>query len=164
MAVAIKSVEMKRRRRWYRLHWLTWLPVIVVGAAIARCQFIERFHRIAGNSFSYLKSSCFGWPVAHVESLESSKSAGIAGVAQSPKFEYTWFFPSLAVNCVFWLLLVSAAGLAVEGWLRKPKRWQFTLRGLGLLFAATGAVLTAVKHRLLIAQGLSRLGMWSGLN
>jgi hypothetical protein len=157
-----KAEPPKCKRRWCSRHWLTWLALVVEGAAIARCQFIEQFYgSLTGSSFSYVRWSNFGWPVAHVEQQESGTWAAVA--KSPPTFEYTWFYPSFAVNCVFWLLLVCSVGLVVEVWLRKPKRWQFTLRGLALLFAVTGAVLTSAKQQSLIDDGLSRLGMSAGL-
>jgi hypothetical protein len=150
----------KRNRRWWSVHWLACLAVIVEGAAIAHCEFFDQFLVLEASSFSYVKLSRFGWPVADLEQVESGTWFGSA---RSPTFEYTWYLPSLAANCAFCLLLVCSVGLAVEFWLRKPKRWQFTLRGLALLFAVTGAMLTAIKHQSLIDNGLSRLGMEPGL-
>ena len=56
-------------------------------------------------------------------------------------------------------MLICSVGSVVEIWLRRPKRWQFSLSGLGLLFAVVGAMLTLAKQREFLQEGISLLGM-----
>jgi hypothetical protein len=150
-------------RRRYRIHWLTWIALLVEVAAIVRCQSIEEPIGVASSTF-YVNCSYFGWPANHLRQIESGEISVLASSAKRPPtFEYTWYLPSLAFNCVCWVLFVYSVGSVVEVRLRKPKRWQFSLRGLGLLVAVIGVVLTLVKQQSFIQDEISRIGMSPGL-
>src|SRR5437899_480387 len=91
-------------RRWYRLHWVTWIAMVVEFAAIARCQFIEQLVGIA-SSGSYVKESYFGSPAIDLKQIESGeRHVFAASTAPPPTFKYTWYLRSLAFHCGFWAL------------------------------------------------------------
>ena len=49
-----------RTRRWYRLHWLTWVTVVVEIAAIAYSQSISQFGDVRSAFFTTVTRSEFG--------------------------------------------------------------------------------------------------------
>ena len=77
----------------------------------------------------------------------------------TPQEEFHWHLPSIAFNGLCCLVLISSIGAVVEIWLRKPNRWQFSLRGLCEFFALVAVVLSLYKHPYVIEGGILELGL-----
>jgi hypothetical protein len=155
-------MEAVRTRRWYRMHWLTWVAVAVESAAITYCQSINQFGGFKSGFFVSVADSNFGWPVVHKQRAESGTMNAGGSFSGIKTVRVSWYLPSLAFNGLCWFVFVVSVGWFVESWLRKPKRWQFSLRGLGLLIAVIGAVLTLFEHQSIVDDAIRRLGMEPG--
>ncbi|HEV2970727.1 MAG TPA: hypothetical protein VGY55_12220 [Pirellulales bacterium] len=86
----------------------------------------------------------------------------IPPTADRPTFKYAWHFPSLAFDSLVSLLLVISVMWVMEAWLRKPKRWQFSIRALGVWFAVVAVVLTILKQRSIVQKWIVDLGFAPG--
>lgn len=151
-------MEAVRTRRWYRLHLLTWIAVVIECAAIARCQFIKQL----GTGFSpgpapFARKFYYGSPAIYLVRL----AEGFPGA--SPTSRSTWYLPSLALNCVCWALIVASVGTVIESWMRRPKRWQFSVRGMGLFTFVVAAVIALVKQQSWLTETFGHLGLLPGI-
>ncbi len=135
-------------RRWYRLHWVTWLFVIVEIGALGCCQFSWQLGK-------FFETRHFGWPLCHIQEL--AHGLFVSSSLPTP-YEYTCVIPSLFYDTLFWLLFVTSISFVVESRLRSSKRLQFSLLGM-LSFTTTIAVLlTLVLRRWEVYQGLWSVG------
>ena len=129
-------------RRWYRLHWVTWLFVIVEIGALGYCQWVPQLAWIYGSVYTYEMTN-HGWPLCEIEEIGS----GVWGGPLPMDYEYTYFIPSLIINVLFWLYLLTSIAFVVEMRMRRSKRWQFSLMDLLKLTAVVAVVLTLVVRR-----------------
>jgi len=158
-------MEAIRTRHWYRLHWITWVAVVIQIAALTYCQFVKQFGALSrtgyGPSGTQVEELYFGWPTIY-EKQTISGVIPIQATAYKPTIRYNWHFPSLAFNLLVSLSLVFAVEWALEVWLRKPKRWQFSIREAAFWIAVIGVVITIVKQRFSLQQGIAALGLAPG--
>ena len=123
------------KRPWYRLHWVTWVVMLVVTGALVYSELDEHFG-IGTRSAGYTDWSYFGWPRAHLELVESGSFVG-AGTQLPSSFEYHWRWSVLGINLLVCIGIMGSTTYAAESCLRSPNRLQFNLRAL---LALTGVV------------------------
>jgi hypothetical protein len=156
-------MEAVRTRRWYQLHWLTCLAIVVELAAIAYVQSVGQ----NGNGMDALDSSGrryfvnFGWPARHLWRFEIYTPIG-SYTYSPPRFEYAWKARPLLFNCFILALLTSSVGWLVETWLRRRSRLQFSLRAVCELFAVVAVMLTLVKQRTIVEGSILLMGLVPG--
>ena len=114
----------RNRTRRLSLHLATWATLACLGASLAFVQFNSK-------SAFYRED---GWPLTFGSQFDVALSAGSLPIDES-SYRFTW--PALELNIGMWLLLFTATTIVVEGWLRRPRPWQFQLGDLiGLVFTA----------------------------
>ena len=149
-------------RRWYRLHAITWVAVVIEITALTYGQFVRQFVSYATHGDTqfadYNEESNFGWPAVY---MKVSKS-GHGFSAQQPEYSYSWYILSLAFNCLASGGLVLSVLWVVETWLRKSHRRQFSLGEAALWIAVVGFLLTVVKERLIFQMGIALIGLDPG--
>ncbi len=153
-------------RRWYRLHWLTWIAVLIQLSAIAYCEFVRQPGGLAldgaGPAWEEAEYSFFGWPAIYLEQIErrSMFMVGTSSVGFARRgSDFTWYSRSMALDCVLSSVLLVSVACVVERLVRKRKRWQFSLLGLALLIVVIGAMMTLIKQRLLIGGAMREFRM-----
>jgi hypothetical protein len=152
-------MEAVRSRRWYRLHRLTGLAIMVELIAIGCLQVAKQ----PGGSYGLDSGEReyhvnFGWPVRHLSILEVFPPAR-SYASSLPRIECVWKAKALFFNCCIFALLTFSVGWLVETWLRRPKHLQFSLRGIFELFAVVAIVLSLVKNPYAFEGGLILMGL-----
>ena len=145
-------------RAWYRLHWLTCLVCGVLVWAIVDTECERRF--VGGaSSFGYVFLFDFGWPQTHLNDIES----GILGPRPGdpePTHEYQWKPIGLTVNLSVCVIFLAATAYVCEAWLRRRKRWQFSLRQFLIATAMVRVLLGTVRIDSLPPVQIHWLGCW----
>ncbi len=121
------------KRPWYRLHWVTWVVVIIlVWTLFSRGS--EAGFRGIDSSFYYRKENAYGWPAKHLTVVEWGT---FLRPNNPPTVEHKWHVRELVFNAGFGFMLVLASVFAFELWMRTRKRTQLTLGSmLGLTAVA----------------------------
>ncbi len=109
----------------------------------------------------YYDEYYFGWPVVFGIERKSGQIVVPPAVDQ-PTFNFGWHVQYFAIDCVVCLLLFPAVIWFMEGWLRRPKPWQFSLRGAAIFTAVVGILLTLVKERIYLQAAIGFLGLPPG--
>jgi hypothetical protein len=132
-------------RPWYRLHWVAWLILVVVGGALIYAQFQGKTDGYE-SSFGYEISTDYGWPVAQFTvqtfGLYDLPLLGTPG----PNYAREWHWLALLVNAAVALAFLGSTAFVLEKWLRSPKRLQFSLRSLLFVSAVIGILLAALSQ------------------
>jgi hypothetical protein len=116
------------RRLWYRLHWITWVVIVAVAAALIRVQWLAC-------SSDDAWSIWFGWPLIAYEEDEGLKIEG-------SRFHAWGLVGNLTIACVACL----ASAFTIERWLsRQPPRLQFSVQSLLIATIIAGVMLTFVR-------------------
>ena len=123
------------KRPWYRLHWVTWVVILLVIAALAyREQVAQRFDGgwvSTDQATMDLDELRFGWPYAHLIHYDFGSASMTSG------WHWGWF----GVNVVCCLLLTVFAASVVETRLRGPTPRQITIRFLLVVVAIAGVLM-----------------------
>jgi hypothetical protein len=131
------------KRPWYRLHWVTWVVLAVVMAALVYREleptrfdgghFLTKSGRI---SFSEVE---FGWPFPYSVRWESEVS--------SFQYSFPWQMQIVTIDAIFCCLVASCTARVVEGWLRSSAMWRVSLRSMmGTTFLIAVLLALAVQH------------------
>ncbi|HUE71625.1 MAG TPA: hypothetical protein VMP01_12135 [Pirellulaceae bacterium] len=128
------------KRPWYRLHWVTWVVVVILVWTLINRELEARLVGLS-LSFSYISDTLYGWPVDHLTVVESGSLLRRPG--QQLRFEYRWHYPQLVFNVVFCLLLSVSTVHVMELRLRSPNHMQLSLRSL-LVVTAIAACLAGL--------------------
>jgi len=127
------------KRPWYRLHWVTWIVVVVVAGGLVNSEF-EKHFGIGTYSAGYTDLTYFGWPRAHLELVESGSFVG-PGTKLPSSFKYHWRWPVLGMNVLVCIVIVGSTMWVAESWIRSSNRLQFKLQALLLFTSVVGVVL-----------------------
>ena len=129
------------KRPWYRLHWVTWVVLLIVGWAIGWCQVDDtrqtQFNR-SGFVSAYFASH--GWPFkALVErySLWGIRTFDVELVNSV----------ALALDVALSFILLGSTALVSERWIRGPKRLQLQLKTLLSVTAVVALSVLLVTQR-----------------
>jgi len=152
-----EEIPIESHRSWYRLHWLTWVMVLLVGGSLM-------FENLAIQvGYDGPQPSCvvgtavpteheYGWPLIHrVEKL--------LYFGDMDKIHWPLLFTNVIVALV---LLLSTASTA-ECYFRRHPKWQFTIQGIMLLSVFVSLLLTNVKYNFIRWRG-DRLWVGNDLN
>ena len=135
----------QRTRPWYRLHWVTWLIVGIVGGALVYSQFQGQTDGFE-SSFSWELSTGYGWPVKQLTVTEfGSYELPLLG-PPNPSFTYQWNWVAIVVAAAVSLVLLCSTAWVLECWLRSPNRLQFSLRSLLIVSTVIGILLAALSQ------------------
>ena len=124
------------KRPWYRLHWLTWLVLVLLVVGLDDWEREERL--IATSGFANFTLTGFGWPIEHGRLF--GKHVAFPKLERSAA-ECSWDMLALATNSIVCVLLVLSTAVIVERCLRSPNRLQLSLRSLMAITAITGIML-----------------------
>ncbi|HUE74592.1 MAG TPA: hypothetical protein VMP01_27240 [Pirellulaceae bacterium] len=159
------------KRPWYRLHWVTWTVMAVLLLAFVNRQMAVQSGSWA-SPFIYAKWTHFGWPVVHLDLMESG--AALPGSVQpnirydQPVFKYDWRPLALAVNVFTLLLFLGSTAFVVESFLRNYRKLQFSVGNLIVITGVLGVILALFSYepaflfgaRWLFGLELSYLIVW----
>ncbi len=118
-------METAPKRPWYRLHWLTWLVIVVVTFEMVD---VQRDEHLGDSAITGQKLYYCGWPLIHCL-IETSEWYG-AGSRYSRTEISEWRDWELLVNCVVSVLLIASTLFVCEMWTRNERHGQFGLRHL----------------------------------
>jgi hypothetical protein len=132
-------------RPWYRLRWVTWLMLVVVGSALIYAQLQGRADGYE-SSFGYEISTVYGWPVAQFTVTEYGLYDLPLLGTPGPNYAHQWHWLAAAVNVAVALAFLGSTAFVLEKWLRSPKRLQFSLRSLLIVSAVIGILLALLSQ------------------
>lgn len=136
-------------RPWYRLHWVTWVAVVICGCFFLYVQFVIEW------TFVDFQSDVEGIREA-VENVQrpvwwrSSRGWPIRnGPENHPWSLYHWLYPNhwYALNYLAFLLVTVSTAFVVEQLIRAlGKRLQYRISTLFSITAVVAAVVAVSKH------------------
>src|SRR5436305_602659 len=108
-------------RRWYRLHWLTWIAVLIGCGGLTYCQFVKQVSMLSRDGLpmggTYIQEFYFGWPAIFGKLIATGVSTRSLG-GTPPSIKIAWHFPSLAFNGLVSLFIVLSMMWVME--VREP--------------------------------------------
>lgn len=110
---------------------------------------------------TYYEEYYFGWPVIFGIERKSGQIT-VPPAVDRPTFDSRWHFPYFAIDCVLCLLLFPAVIWFIESCSRRPKPWQFSLRGAFAWMVVVGILLTLVKQRIFLQAAIGFIGLPPG--
>ena len=129
------------KRPWYRLHWVTWVAILlIISALVYREQVAQRFEGgwastdDATLDFDELR---FGWPYAYLVHYDFGSGSIVSD------WHWWWF----GTNVICCLVLTLSAATVVETRMRGSRPWQFNIRQLLVAIAIAGILMgLAIQH------------------
>jgi hypothetical protein len=136
---------------WYRLHFVTWLAILVVGGGLGWGNF-----KNVRKQFTYQRSSHLGWPlVAGVVIDKSNRKTRPVGTVRG----YRWRKFGSIFDVTVAVLILGSTGFAVERRFRAEMRWQIRVTTLLSATAVVAAALCCAQDGRAI---FFRLAKWVG--
>jgi hypothetical protein len=149
---------------WYRLGWVTWLALFIVGAAFVGSNLMRPVPRIIFQDWLARGISArvrydvtaerWGWPFTYRVRYQTSETARDGTIYSRPLWQQptlslrnprTW---ALIGNVVLTLVVLGGTVVFVQYWLRHRKGpFQFGLKTLFLLTALVAVLLTFLVQR-----------------
>lgn len=147
------------------LHWLTWGVLLIVGGVLVRPQVNEHFAGyFCGGGTGGCQLSGTGWPFRHQLRTESwhllipdfspqDWKAPLRSQTTMYRHEYQhdleirWSTAAVALNGLVCTWIVGATVYVVEAWLRRPRRWQFSIGQAFMWVAVLAAYLSLTENR-----------------
>jgi len=153
--------EALESRPWYRLHWITWVLLLLVGGSF----FVEN---LVGRTFwtgdPYIANYDFGWPnnfmrrfavdvdakrTADINNTVSNRLPFYSIAAVSDEFKWV----PLTLNALIALAIILATIFTTESYLRRQPRWQYDIQSIMLFTVFVAFLLTNAKYNLIRWHG-----------
>ena len=111
--LVVRSACSERRRRWFGLHWLTWLTLVAfVCSFLHYCLITQTGY--AGTPYSWY---AYGWPYQFRNAPPEADGSGLIG------FLVSSYSPlKLIADISIWLTTIAMTGFVIERWVRRVER------------------------------------------
>lgn len=156
--VRILGMESVLKHPWYRLHWFTWVVILIAGLSLIPSELQPRLLSsgtyVFGSIRTYSTELRYGWPLVHLDTVEIGP--GFPAPFPSPSFTYKWNYSLLFPNLAFCSFLISSTGFVAEKWLRKPHPTQFSIRSFLAITGVVGILISLVANEQPIYQILGK--------
>jgi len=169
-----------KKRRWWKLHLLTWVLVLLVGGSLVVENFvncvdkeetlllvIQRGDREPGEQSEWCQ---FGWPFIYTEidwgqfrsgSFSDIESYYIYVTLKVEPGRYLWNFseflnyslPFLFTNILFALVILLATIFTTESYLRCKPKWQYSIQSIMVFTTFVALILANGKYNLVRWRG-----------
>src|SRR5215510_3481430 len=109
------------KRPWYRLHWVTWLILLLVGSALVYAE----IHGVTDGweaSFGYNIDTTYGWPAVQFTFREFGSYDLPQLGTPGPDYVYDWHWVAVVVDGAVCLAFLASPAFLLESWLRSPRR------------------------------------------
>jgi len=152
-------------RSWYRLHWLTWVVLFLVGGSLVVENLVKRsmmyIYERQGDGFDLLSSRDlikFEQVVAEYNMTRENYGIMFGGYFTGWPLDYLDFHPEnlsyialklplLASNILIALVILFATVFTTESYLRRQPRWQFSIQSIIAFTVFVGLLLANAKYR-----------------
>ena len=133
----VAGAEFCVRRRFHRLHPVTWVVALLLGSALIYGNVLQSrwlFYHMKGHYFR-------GWPYPYTVEHESPASfmEDLSDI----------YVPNLVKNVAWSAVLLASPVILIERWARR--HFRATLRGMFIALTLFAFVLGAIRPRLLVA-------------
>jgi len=145
-------------RPWYRLHWLTWVVLFLVGGSLVVENLVgQDVDPILPNSlFNGIKYS-HGWPIRFVKRDVGGDFSGRWPIDKAEVLEFRYL--PLMMDILIALVILLATSVTTESYLRRQPRWQFSIQSIMLFTVFVALLMMNIKYDFIRWHGTS---WWQG--
>jgi len=158
-------------RSWYRLHWLTWVILLVVGgsfvvenlAGIEKPPDLYIFEFIADPygypTYDEAYSVQHGWPMVCIlrDRFFMNQAGGVSSSSRWPFDDakmISFIFLYLGFNILIALTILASTAFTTESYFHRQSKWhQFSIQSVILLTIFVALLLTIAKYDLIRWRG-----------